>query len=258
MRIASGSATCIGGRETNEDSLLALSDLAVFAVADGVGGHKAGGVASAMATKEVRWRHFAWQARSALPNPPTEESAELLTSLLGLVVGGVHQAVLEAAQRPGHAGMETTLTSLLLLRGYAFVAHVGDSRLYRLRGGELGQVTVDHTLAWDFVRRGIITAEQAAVHPHRFNLAQAIGSSEPISIEVHGFPVQPGDTYLLCTDGLSKYVPDEVICGELLANGECPELAAENLVALSQLYTAARPPRGGQDNTTVVVVHVRP
>jgi protein phosphatase len=234
-----GSATDVGlVRSNNQDKLLVADGL--YAVADGMGGHAAGEVASATAVKALE---AAFEASD-------HHSAE---ALLNAVVAA-NRAVWEQAQsHRGMQGMGTTLVTLAVVerqdstRALA-IAHIGDSRAYMYRQGELTQLTVDHSFVQELVADGQISQAQAAVHPQRHVLTRALGV-EPV-VEVDLIPVEPrhGDRYLLCSDGLPREVTDDEIAS-VLQSVEDPGSAASMLVGLAIAH-------GGSDNVSVVVIDV--
>ncbi|MDP8977987.1 MAG: Stp1/IreP family PP2C-type Ser/Thr phosphatase [Actinomycetota bacterium] len=224
-------------REQNEDSYFAGTT--VFAVADGLGGHAAGEVASAIAVEVVSrldGHEFATsdEARDALVQAAREANAEILK---------------RAAAEPDQAGMGTTLTAALLHEERVYLAHVGDSRGYLRRGDEpLRRVTTDHTLVEGFVRQGLLSPEEAAVHPERSVLTQALGLDEDVLVDAVEPPSpRPGDVLLLCSDGLTEPLTDDEIDQVLTASAERP---CEDLVAAANAA-------GGPDNITVVVLRWR-
>jgi protein phosphatase len=232
IRSQHGAATSVGRvRRVNEDSYLALPPL--YAVADGMGGHGAGDVASALAI-EVLTAH-------AGPGPL---SAEAVLAALG----DANRAIIE---RDEADGMGTTITGLAVVEtaggNRLMVFNVGDSRVYRLAGGRFDQVTVDHSEVQELVLAGVLTREQARIHPRRNIVTRALGGDPALLADHWLLPAVSGDRYLLCSDGLHGELPDEAIA-ELLAAGD-PQQAAAALV------TAAND-AGGHDNTTVIVVDI--
>jgi protein phosphatase len=234
-----GSATDVGlVRSNNQDQFLVSPGL--YAVADGMGGHAAGEVASSTAIKALQ---AAFAASS-------ERSAESLES----AAKAANRAVWEQARtNRGMLGMGTTLVALAVVEngdgtnGLA-VAHIGDSRLYLLREGALKQVTVDHSLVQELVDEGQISSAQAAVHPQRHVLTRALGVEPTVQVDLIDVPPKHGDRYLLCSDGLPREASDEQIAA-VLTRFPDPSEAAKELVSLANS-------RGGSDNVTVVVVDV--
>lgn len=235
-----GSATDVGlVRSNNQDQLLVAPGL--YAVADGMGGHAAGEVASATAVEALRAAFEASDQRSA--------------DALRNAARAANRAVWEQAQshRAMH-GMGTTLVALAVVErqdgtnGLA-VAHIGDSRVYLLREGSFLQLTVDHSLVQELVDDGQISQAQAAVHPQRHVLTRALGVEPSAEVDLLAVEPRHGDRYLLCSDGLPREVPDDEIATVLLSFPD-PSEAAKQLVGLANS-------RGGSDNVTVVVVDVR-
>ena len=218
-------------RRQNEDAAWFDEDRAVFAVADGMGGHLAGEVASRMAIEAVQ--------RMARENERPGIAA------LREAVACAHETILAHAQDHIEcAGMGTTLSVLWLGENYAYIAHVGDSRIYRLREGSLTQITQDHSLVEELVRAGLITREQARTHPRRNIITRALGTHGENEPDMLVTDVQDGDVFLLCTDGLTGMVPDDEIERTLRDCGI--EAAADRLLALAL-------DAGGRDNVTLIL-----
>ena len=218
-------------RKQNEDAAWFDESRAVFAVADGMGGHLAGEVASRMAIEAVQ--------RMARENERPGIAA------LREAVACAHETILAHAQDHIEcAGMGTTLSVLWLGENYAYIAHVGDSRIYRLREGSLTQITQDHSLVEELVRAGLITREQARTHPRRNIITRALGTHGENEPDLLVTDVQDGDVFLLCTDGLTGMVPDDEIERTLRDCGI--EAAADRLLALAL-------DAGGRDNVTLIL-----
>ncbi|HMO01003.1 MAG TPA: Stp1/IreP family PP2C-type Ser/Thr phosphatase [Miltoncostaeaceae bacterium] len=217
-------------RHHNEDRSLASPR--VLVVADGMGGAKAGEVAAQMAVDAV----------GRLVGPVHE----------GDVRGAVERANRAirrvASDDPDKSGMGTTLTAAMLDDGRLDVVHVGDSRAYLWRDGALRQVTEDHSVVAELVRRGSITREEAETHPHRNVITRALGAEEAVVADVVQVGLEDGDVVLLCSDGLSSYVPESAIA-EVLAQAATLDAAAKGLVNLAN-------GAGGADNVTVVLARV--
>ncbi len=224
-------------RQNNEDSLLVGegTDTSLFAVADGVGGSEAGEVASGItveALKELR------------PDAPFDS-----------VVQEANQRILAAVQADERlSGMGTTVVAVRFTGSpeepAAEVAHVGDSRAYLLRGGEMKPLTEDHSLVAELVRSGDLTRAQAAEHPQKNLITRALGADEDIEVDTMILPIEAGDRFLLCSDGLSDMVPEDRIAEILAAPSKDPEEPARRL--LSEALEA-----GGSDNITIVLVDVK-
>jgi serine/threonine protein phosphatase PrpC len=237
-------------REHNEDSACADPQGMFFVVADGMGGHAAGEVASAMAVEEMRRAlETARPQIAGFAQSPTEDARKQLVTLLEASVQKAHQAVYERGGRESDKkGMGTTLDVLLIADGEAFVAHVGDSRTYLLRSGSVAQVTTDHTVAEVLMIEGKLTAEEARMSPLRTILINAIGVSADVGVELAHIRLRRGDKLLLCSDGLHDYFPSELELGDLLSEGDGAR-------GLEQLVNLAKE-RGGHDNITGILVEV--
>jgi serine/threonine protein phosphatase PrpC len=237
-------------REHNEDNAFCDPEGMFFVVADGMGGHAAGEVASAMAVEEVsRSLGLAREQVKAFADKPTEEGRSALVTLLEDAVRKEHQAVFERGGREtDKKGLGTTLDVLLLAGGEAFVAHVGDSRTYLLRGGAAAQVTTDHTVAEVLVIEGKLSPEEARLSPLRTILVNAIGVSPDVGVELAHLKLRRGDLLLLCSDGMHDYYPAESEIAEMLGE-EKGEGGLKRLVELAK-------DRGGHDNITGVLVEV--
>ncbi|MBO0893886.1 MAG: Stp1/IreP family PP2C-type Ser/Thr phosphatase, partial [Acidimicrobiales bacterium] len=234
--LRSGSATDVGRvRSSNED--WKLENETLFAVADGLGGHVGGEIASRSAVEVLRDTFFerGWSTASL-----TEAMRE------------ANRAVFERSRKePALRGMGTTLTVLALVdeeEGELAVAHVGDSRAYLFRGGELTQLTEDHSLVEEMIRSGELSSEDAALHPHRHVVTRALGIEPEVDVDVRHLPPKPGDRVLLCSDGLINEVEESDIAAALARTTDPGQTATE-------LVRAARA-HGGNDNITVVVVDV--
>lgn len=227
-----GSRTDVGCvRDHNEDSLLVAPPL--FAVADGMGGHAAGEVASEIAITVLGEKA-----------PHTPDAAAL-----GRAVEDANRAVILAAnEKRGRAGMGTTMTAAVLQKDRLVIAQVGDSRAYLLHQGRLQQLTRDHSLMADMIEAGRLTPEEARIHPNRSVITRALGSDPRMVPDLYEITVETGDRLLLCTDGLSSMVEDSAI-ESTLARTRDPQRCASMLV--NEAIAA-----GGYDNVTVVVVDV--
>jgi PPM family protein phosphatase len=241
MRLSSFAESDVGrARSGNEDSY--FCGRAVFAVADGLGGHQGGEVASAAAVAPL----------AALDGRELATPAEAAEALAA-AIQEANSAILErAAGDPSLWGMGTTMTAAAITAdGHLQLAHVGDSRAYLLRDGALEQLTTDHTVVAELVRRGRLTPELAAVHPERSILTRAVGLDPRIPVDTPDpLDLRPGDQYLLCSDGLTEPVPDATIA-ELLSANEDGEAACRSLIDAAN-------EAGGPDNITVVLVRVGP
>jgi len=235
-RFCDGAATATGRvRRVNEDSYLILPPL--YAVADGMGGHGSGDVASALAIDALT---------SCVRLLPLSEDAVLAT------LYEANRAIVDATVERGEAdGMGTTVTGLALIEtsggGHMMVFNIGDSRVYRLADGRLDQITVDHSEAQELVVAGHLTRDEARTYPRRNIVTRALGSDPPPTPDHWLLPAIAGDRYLLCSDGLFSELPDDQILS-LLKAGE-PQHAADTLVAAAN-------DAGGRDNITVIVADI--
>lgn len=227
-------------RPGNEDALIVQPERRLFAVADGMGGHAAGEVASRIATDTI----------GSLPLET--DAAEGLAAALAEGIRTANQAILEdAANSRERSGMGTTLTVLTFdadLKRAVF-GHVGDSRLYHLRGGKLEQVTRDHTWVQQQVDAGALTQAQARAHPLSSVLTRALGTEPEVLVDTGTLDCMPGDRFLLCSDGLTGMLFDHVI-------GQIANANSSLQAVVEQLIEAANE-RGGADNITVVVVSLK-
>jgi serine/threonine protein phosphatase PrpC len=236
-------------RVSNEDSLFFDDTIGLYAVADGMGGHAAGEVASQEAIDTVRGmvRHGEGLLRSVEAGDHSPEALWRVGRLLESAVQAATYMVFGIAQSdPDQAGMGTTLSALLLCGPFGITAQVGDSRVYMVRNGQVNQLTEDHTLiAWQ-LKQGIISQNEAALSPHKNVITRAVGSREYVQVDTHFFRVSPGDSFLVCSDGLHGYLRDEEIPG-IIALG--PDTAVRHFIHTANL-------RGGRDNITTIVVNV--
>ena len=239
MKLAWGASSHVGMvRQQNEDAFVAESN--VFAVADGMGGHNAGEVASALAVEGLR--------RAAAAG---FSAAEGLIAAINTTNATIHEASGGLSEQ---RGMGTTLTALVPLPATdgepqrVVVANVGDSRIYLWRGNELKQVSADHSYVQELLSEGLITAAEARIHPRRNIVTRALGIEGDVNADSWVLPMVVGDRYVLCSDGLVDEVDDAEIAAILRASIN-PQVAADHLVRVANDH-------GGRDNTTVVVVDI--
>ncbi len=223
-------------RQNNQDSGFAGSNL--FVVADGMGGHAGGDVASALAIGRLKHLDHAYPTTAAAELSLQQAIAETATDLIGTV-----------RERPELAGMGTTVSALAMVDDYAVIAHIGDSRIYLYRGDQLTQITTDHTFVQRLVDSGRITEEEARYHPRRSVLMRVLGdmSANP-EVDTFIMQTQPGDRWLLCSDGLSGVVED-ANTAKVLGQGFTPKRSIDML--LRQALDAGAP-----DNVTAILVDV--
>jgi serine/threonine protein phosphatase PrpC len=236
-------------RPHNEDSFLADDHLGLYVVADGVGGHAKGEVASLEAVEQL---HGFVKGESPAINEyrahPSEDGVAGLRRLLESAVQSACYMVYGMAELdPEQKGMSTTLSALLLVGDVGIIGQVGDSRVYRLRDGAIQQLTEDHTLINYKLKHGLLTPEQAARAPGKHVITRAVGHKDYVEVDTVHVDAAPGDRFLLCSDGLHGYLQDEEI-GVIM--GLEPKMAADRLIDLAN-------ERGGRDNITVVLVMVR-
>ena len=242
-------------RDHNEDSAHVDLQQRFFIVADGMGGHAAGEVASAMAVETVqKTLEGAGNLIDAFAARPTDNARRALVQLLQSAVLAAHQAVYQRGNKESDkAGMGTTLDVLLIAGQEAFVAHVGDSRTYLIRDGKAAQLTTDHTVAEVLVIEGKLTIEEALVSPYRTVLVNAIGVAADVGVEMAHLQLKKGDRLLLCSDGLHDYfLAEQEIADSLGATGAADRDARASLGGMVE--TAKE--RGGHDNITGVVITI--
>jgi len=236
-------------REHNEDALLVDADLRLFIVADGMGGHQGGGTASRIAVETIR--EDVAKARKDDPAVLEHAGDGEGSPLRGVLRGAVERAcraIFSAAQGdPNLQGMGTTVTALLLNGESAFLAHVGDSRCYLVRGGKIEQISEDHSLVNEQLKAGAITPEEARTSRFRNIITRSVGFEEQVSVDLFGFEVRSGDRLVVCCDGLSNLVDDQEI--QRVVAGYSLDGAPQRLVEMAN-------ERGGDDNVTAVVIHV--
>ena len=233
-------------RSHNEDSIAADGEVGLAVLADGMGGYNAGEVASGIAVELIK----AEMKKALADKKPEELDDQGAERLITENARRANAAIYHASQsQPQYSGMGTTLVVALWHDNRISVGHVGDSRLYRLRAGVLEQVTRDHSLLQEQIDSGMITKEQARHSQHKNLVTRAVGIDPEVEAEVHTYPVQPGDIFLLCSDGLNDMVIDEDIQNTLAS------LAANLPLAAQQLVQQAND-NGGRDNVSVILVRV--
>ena len=236
-------------RTNNEDTFLVNDRLGLYAVADGIGGHEGGEVASRLAVEALSGmlrEQFAGSRSTAAfdDSPEADQYLSSLRDAIALANTTVRQA---AAQDPALTGMGTTMTAVLLRPRTSVFVHVGDSRAYLFREGTLRQLTDDHSLVAEQMRAGLITPEQARMSPYRHVITRSVGIHPEIHADFGMFELEKNDILLLCTDGLTEMVKDDDIARIL--SSETPAASAESLVRRAN-------DNGGVDNITVVVVRI--
>ncbi|MCL1790557.1 MAG: Stp1/IreP family PP2C-type Ser/Thr phosphatase [Peptococcaceae bacterium] len=235
-------------RKVNEDSLIALPQWGLFAVADGMGGHQAGDIASKMAVESLE--EISTQLLSCLAG----ETADVLVAEIHNVNKRIMQ---EGLSMRAQKGIGTTLTALLIKCGKAIIGHVGDSRVYLWRDKKLTQVTEDHSVVAELVRIGQLTEEEAREHPNRNVLSRALGMGEDLLVDCVQIAVIPGDVFLLTSDGVTNMVYDQEmtqVFAEEVGGKQEKDPWHTNLEVLSHMILA----RGATDNFSIVCCVVEP
>lgn len=223
-------------REINEDTFLVEDK--IFAVADGMGGHRAGEVASSIAIDILKKRAGEFE-EGDIP--------QRIQKMLKEALDEVNDAIVKKGETQGdYLGMGTTLTAFHVSEKRIFLVHIGDSRAYLIRNGKITQLTQDHTLVADMVGKGEISEEEARIHPLKNILVRALGTDIKAEVDLLSEEVQPGDRILLCSDGLSSMLRDEEILS-IVNESESLENACQRLIDAANT-------NGGEDNTTVVLV----
>mgnify|MGYP002336156699 CR=1 FL=1 len=227
-------------RDGNEDCIATRPDIGLAILADGMGGHLAGEVASRMAV-EIVTRHFAETLNAG--SWTGDDAAGAITD----AIHAANLAIYEAARaRPECAGMGSTIVVALFAADRMWVGHVGDSRLYRLRAGTLTQLTQDHSVIQELVNRGLFTLEEARQTVAKNLVTRALGVEAGIAPDISAQTTQPGDVYLLCSDGLNEVLTDAEIAAALAQPATELTVTAQRLVDLAN-------ERGGPDNISVIL-----
>jgi len=230
-------------RDNNEDSVALDRLTGLCLLADGMGGYKAGEIASGMATAFIKSELSCWLSNAGKNANSTEVKRAMEVS----VQNANHSIRNAARSNPEFSGMGTTLVVGVFQAGRVLLGHIGDSRCYRLRGDTLKQVTKDHSLRQEQVDAGLITPEQALTAANKNLVTRALGVDATVFLEVTEHGVDAGDIYLMCSDGLTDMVRDDVMANILLGHAALQRKAR-------QLIRAANA-NGGLDNITVVLVH---
>lgn len=237
-------------RSRNEDSVATDVSMGLAVIADGMGGFRAGEVASGMATsvivtemKNALDGHVSYEVD---PQTRQSEAQKLLRHCLSKANTSIHQI---SRSQPQYSGMGTTLVVGLFRDNNMTVAHIGDSRLYRLRGNDFQRITKDHSLVQEQIDLGMITAEQAKLSTNKCLVTRALGIESSVEPEIHDHVTLPGDVYLLCSDGLSDMVSDEDIGMALRTSGGDIKRCARQLVQMANN-------NGGRDNVSVILIRI--
>lgn len=231
-------------RENNEDSVAFDESTHLAVLADGMGGYNAGEVASGMATAFIKSEMTRWLSEAG-PHANAREVGRAME----ICVDNANRSIFDAANaNPHYSGMGTTLVVGVFHGSKLMLGHLGDSRCYRLRHGALAQITRDHSLRQEQIDAGLLTPEQAASFVNRSLVTRALGVEDATMLELNEHDVEPGDLYLMCSDGLSDMVDDGKIA-QILETPDPLEQKAERLVGAANEH-------GGRDNITVLLVQV--
>jgi protein phosphatase len=251
MEITAAGETNVGvKRSRNEDNLLKMPEENLFAVADGMGGHSSGEVASQIAVEGIanffkatrQDEDITWPYKMDKNRPYDENRFIMSVKLANL-------RIFEASQREArYRGMGTTIAGVNFADGDALVAHVGDSRVYRVRNGQMTQLTEDHSLLNDYIKAKKLTPDEIANFPHKNVIVRALGMKETVLVDLSRHTLQAGDIYVSCSDGLSGMVTDEELLEVIKSNADVQE-------AVKTLINKANE-AGGVDNITVVIARI--
>ncbi len=253
MEYSAAAKTDVGRkRPGNEDHFCVDPALGLFVVADGMGGHAAGEVASRLAVETIRecMARYLGGGEAALLGPPAVSCSREANFLLSSI-RQANRVIFDAAQGKREcAGMGTTVASVLIKNDQVALAHVGDSRIYRLRDDHIVQLSRDHSLVQHDVERGILSPEKARGSQYRHLIMRALGVSEGVEVDLVEQPALPGDVLLLCSDGLSDLVEDEEMLAIVRDRSDDLEKACQALVDRANY-------KGGDDNITALLIQVR-
>lgn len=253
MLIKTSGITDVGlKRERNEDSFSIDDDLGLYVVADGMGGHQAGDVASRIAVELINKSYRNWADSAASEDEIFGEVDRSLSRKGNYVLGGIrlanrviHELSIEYEQ---YGGMGTTVAIIAVMSGLVIAANVGDSRIYMIRNGQIERLSKDHTFVAEQIEMGIISKDEARISPLKHILTRNLGSSKYIDPEAFELVPANGDRYILCSDGLTDLISDDEILA--IVQGE------DNPEALCRKFVDEALKRGGHDNTTVVSVFI--
>jgi serine/threonine protein phosphatase PrpC len=254
MRLEFAAGSDIGRRRKgNEDSLFVNPEMGLFVVADGMGGHAAGEVASRVAVEAINEFICLTSRDNEITWPfGLDENMSYDGNRLKTAIRYANEKVLQETQQQNeYEGMATTVVAALVDQSTVNLAHVGDSRIYLARDGQLRQLTSDHSWVNEQIQNGIISPDQARTHPLRNVVTRALGGRSDIEVDMQEITALEGDVLLLCTDGLTTMLPDEEIAACIdSAIGSAEQTARELIDAANE--------RGGEDNITVVLIKFEP
>jgi PPM family protein phosphatase len=237
-------------REHNEDAIGSLPDIGLMVLADGMGGYNAGEVASGIAVQTITKLAAEGANREARAEVDADTGLMRQTIVLRDAVARANKIIYQTAQSQAECeGMGTTLVAGMFYDNRISLAHVGDSRAYRLRGEHFEQLTMDHSLLQELVDRGFYSEEEAQRSTNRNYVTRALGVEPSVEVEVQEYDVEPGDIYLLCSDGLPDMVEDEDIHLTIRTFNASLDVVGEQLVQLSNDH-------GGRDNVSIMLAQV--
>src|SRR5688572_19195669 len=237
-------------RDHNEDCIESRPEIGLYVLADGMGGYNAGEVASGMATSLISDGLQETWLPPEVARMSRDEARATSERMLREQIGRANAAIFNTSQNnPECAGMGTTLVVCLFFDDFVAVAHIGDSRLYRLRGEKMEQVTRDHSLLQEQLDSGLITPEEAKLSQNKNLVTRALGIDPTVEPELHVHETQPDDIYLLCSDGLSDMVDDEEIRLTLITLKTNPSLTVQQLIQAAN-------DNGGRDNISAMLIRV--
>ncbi len=244
IQVRSFALTDVGRhRRSNEDAYFRDDDIRLYVVADGMGGHAAGEVASSEAVDAIH----GMVKRGVLAPGTALDEPRACRLLEGAIQSATYMLVAIAEFERDKTGMGTTISAAVVVNSSLVIGQVGDSRIYQIRAGRAEQITEDHTLiAWQ-IKQGIISADEAKLSPHRNVITRAVGNREYVEVDTLVVATQPGDRYLLCSDGLHGYFEDTREIAAIAALGGDP--AVHRFVEIAN-------ERGGRDNITAVLVEI--
>lgn len=239
-------------REHNEDYLASDESLGLAVLADGMGGYQAGEVASEIAVKTIMEQLYVPPKTLPRVKRPANHSYHSTTVLLEQAVLKANQVIYEAAEQQSHyRGMGTTIVAAWFHNDFMSVAHVGDSRLYRLRGNEFRPITKDHSVNQELIDCGIYTPEQAKFSPNKNLVTRALGVGKKVNVEIQEYSILADDIYLLCSDGLNDMLDDDDMYTILNGSKNSLEKAAKLLIKAAN-------DKGGEDNISLILARPRP
>jgi len=238
-------------REHNEDAIGSIGDIGLMVLADGMGGYNAGEVASGIAVQIVT--NLAAEGANREERDDIDPHSGMMRQSIVLrdAIYRANKIIYQTAQSQTHCeGMGTTIVACMFYDDKISIAHVGDSRAYRIRGGQLDQVTLDHSLLQELVDRGFYSAEEAQRSTNRNYVTRALGVEPTVEVEVHEYEVLPDDIYLLCSDGLCDMVEDDDIHLTISTFNASLDVVGQQLVDLANDH-------GGRDNVSVMLAQVK-